>query len=230
MADDPVLKPLIYNESAPYGHRFRTMPSTKIPRIYHSTAILMPSGEVLISGSNPSVGYSDIGKVHDTSPHFFNNGHPAPLLQQQRKTSSYPTEYRVEVFSPPYMSADARPVITSTWWYVQYGKTFEVRATLKGKDMRGVTEISLVNTGFHTHGQGMGQRMVVMEFTGMCLLRYVIIWTWRLWSKSLIAYPSPDDGSTFTVKSPKDGSIMPPGMYMLFVTNNHIPSVAKWGM
>ena len=38
-----------------------------------------------------------------------------------------------------------------------------------------------------------------------------------------------DDGPTFTVTAPKDGSIMPPGVYMLFVTNNHIPSVAKWG-
>ena len=167
MADDPVLKPLIYNASAAHGQRFKTMPSTKIPRMYHSTAILIPSGEVLVSGSNPSVGYSDTGKVHHTSPRFFNNGHPAALLQQQRKSSSYPTEYRVEVFSPPYMSADARPVITSTWWYAQYGKTFEVRANLKGKDLKGVTEISLVNTGFHTHGQGMGQRMVVLEFTGM---------------------------------------------------------------
>ena len=38
-----------------------------------------------------------------------------------------------------------------------------------------------------------------------------------------------DDGPTFTIKAPKDGSVLPPGMYMLFVTNNHIPSVAKWG-
>ena len=37
------------------------------------------------------------------------------------------------------------------------------------------------------------------------------------------------DGSTFTVKAPRDGSVMPPGVYMVFVTNNGIPSVAEWG-
>lgn len=66
------------------------------------------------------------------------------------------------------MSASARPKITSTWWYVQYGKTFEVKASLRRKDLQGETVISMMNVGFHTHGQGMGQRMVVMEFTGMC--------------------------------------------------------------
>ena len=172
MADNPVLKPLIYNESAPYGDRFATMPSTNIPRMYHSVAILLPSGEVLVAGSNPSVFYSATGKVDNpTWPSFNNNGHLAPLLQQQRETSSYPTEYRVEIFSPPYMEASVRPVITSAWWYVQYGKTFEVKVNLAGEDLRGMTEISLVNAGFHTHGQGMGQRMVVMEFAGIFPLR-----------------------------------------------------------
>ena len=167
MADNPVFEPVIYNESAPYGQRFTTQPATTIPRLYHSTAILIPSGEVLVSGSNPSVFYSDTGKVNATTwPHFENNGHPSPLDQQQGLDSSYPTEYRVEIFSPSYMSAAARPVITSTWWYIMYGKTFEVKANLGGKDLQGITEISLVNAGFHTHGQGMGQRMAVLEFTG----------------------------------------------------------------
>lgn len=203
MADHPVLKPLIYNESASYGSRFTTLPSTTIPRLYHSVAVLTPSGEVLVAGSNPAVGYSASGSV-DVNPHypsFDNNGHLAPLLQQQYKTSNYSTEYRVELFSPPYMEK-TRPVIESSWWYVQYGKTFEVKANLEGKNLKGSTEISVIATGFHTHGQGMGQRMVVMEFE--------------------------DWGEVFVVKAPRDGSVMPPGVYMLFVTNNHVPSEAKW--
>ena len=166
MADNPVLRPLIYNETAPYGHRFTTTPSTKIPRMYHSVSILLPSGEVLVAGSNPSVSYSATGRVPTGWPSFDNNGHLAPLLQQQKAYSAYPTEYRVEIFSPPYMEASARPTITSTWWYVQYSKTFEVKANLEGKDLQGITEIMLVNPGFHTHGQGMGQRMAVLEFKG----------------------------------------------------------------
>ena len=63
MADDPVYQPVIYNPSAAAGSRFQTMPATTISRLYHSTAILLPSGEVLVAGSNPAVGYSASGQV-----------------------------------------------------------------------------------------------------------------------------------------------------------------------
>ena len=63
MADGPVYEPLIYNHSAPAGQRFKTMPASKIPRMYHSSATLLPSGEVLVAGSNPAVGYSASGAV-----------------------------------------------------------------------------------------------------------------------------------------------------------------------
>jgi len=62
-ADGPVLQPLIYNPAAAAGSRFTTQPATAIPRLYHSTATLLPSGEVLIAGSNPAVGYSLQGGV-----------------------------------------------------------------------------------------------------------------------------------------------------------------------
>ena len=153
---------------AHYGSRFRTLPSTSIPRLYHSVATLLPSGEVLIAGSNPSVGYSATGHVNLTTwPYFFNNDHRAPLLQQQRKTSEYPTEYRVEIFRPEYMDRGVRPTITSCWWYVRYGQAFGVEVNVAGRDLRGETVVAMVNPGFHTHGLGMGQRMVVMDFTGM---------------------------------------------------------------
>ena len=63
MADDPVYQPVIYNPSASAGSRFETMPATVIPRLYHSSAVLLKSGEVLVSGSNPAVGYSASGGV-----------------------------------------------------------------------------------------------------------------------------------------------------------------------
>ena len=63
MADTPVLQPVIYNCSAPAGRRFTTMPATTIPRLYHSVATLLASGEVLVAGSNPAVSYSASGAV-----------------------------------------------------------------------------------------------------------------------------------------------------------------------
>ena len=62
MADSPVFEPVIYNASAPAGSRFTSQPSSTIPRLYHSVAILLPTGEVLVAGSNPAVGYSANGK------------------------------------------------------------------------------------------------------------------------------------------------------------------------
>ncbi len=63
MADKPVFQPVIYNSTAPAGAKFTTMPGTQIPRLYHSVATLLPSGEVLVAGSNPSVFYTTTGNV-----------------------------------------------------------------------------------------------------------------------------------------------------------------------
>lgn len=204
MADDPVFEPLIYNHSAPLGKRFTAMPATTIPRLYHSTAVLLPSGEVLVSGSNPAVGYSASGTVGPGWPSFGNNGHTCALKQQQRNSSSYPTEYRVEVFSPPYMDAGARPVITSSPHDVAYNSTFTVVANLNGQPLEGETKIVMSNPGFHTHGQGMGQRMAVLEME------------------------MGSTGGQMVVRAPRDASVMPLGQYLLFVTNKGIPSEGVW--
>lgn len=55
-ADDPAYTPVVYRPSEPPGKRFLDvpgMPNSKIARMYHSVATLLPSGEVLIAGSNP---------------------------------------------------------------------------------------------------------------------------------------------------------------------------------
>lgn len=41
----------LYNPYAPAGARFRLMASSPIKRLYHSTALLMPDGNVLVMGS-----------------------------------------------------------------------------------------------------------------------------------------------------------------------------------
>jgi hypothetical protein len=71
MADDPVYEPIIYNPSAAAGEKWTTLPATTIPRMYHSVATLLASGEVLVAGSNPPVGYSKSGAVpsrYDPNP------------------------------------------------------------------------------------------------------------------------------------------------------------------
>ncbi|RKO87350.1 glyoxal oxidase N-terminus-domain-containing protein, partial [Blyttiomyces helicus] len=173
MADDPAFTPLIYNPEAAVGERFTIMPATTIPRLYHSVAALLPTGEILIAGSNPL---------------------------QQKPTSHYPTEYRVEIFSPPYMSAPNRPVITASPDFINYNAEFTMN--IQGAAV-GETTVVLSHPGFSTHGVHHGQRMIQLTTNTTA------------------------DGVT-TVTSPPSGSVMPPGIYLLFATVNGIPSEAAW--
>lgn len=207
-ADDPVLVPLIYDPSAAAGSKFTSQPATEIPRLYHSVATLLPSGEVLVAGSNPAVGYSATGDVLASWPSFWNNGHIAALEQQQYKNSSYPTEYRVEIFSPPYLSeisVHGRPVITDLPASITYGSSFTLSTRLeKGARVRGVVQINLVAQGFHTHGQAMTQKLVSCGFKAVA------------------------NSYDFTVTTPRDASVIPPGIYLMFVVSDGIPSEGEW--
>ena len=84
-ADKPTLTPLLYDPRAPVGQRFSSedMPTSGIPRMYHSVATLTPNGDIMIAGSNPNLDRSEM---------------------------AFGTEYRVEWLKPPYMSQE-RPVI-----------------------------------------------------------------------------------------------------------------------
>ncbi|KAL0360952.1 UNVERIFIED_CONTAM: Aldehyde oxidase GLOX [Sesamum radiatum] len=55
---NPVLTTLIYQPNNPAGLRFEPQNSTSIPRMYHSTAILLRDGRILVSGSNPHAYYN----------------------------------------------------------------------------------------------------------------------------------------------------------------------------
>jgi hypothetical protein len=69
-----------------------------VPRLYHSTAILLPDARVLMAGRS--------GKFQD--PPY-----------------DYP-EHRIEIFSPPYLSQGPRPAITSAPSCTGYGETITV--------------------------------------------------------------------------------------------------------
>ena len=96
LASRPVGRPSIYNPSASKGSRWNSdgLSSSNIPRLYHSSAILLPDGSVMIAGSNPNV---DVDL-----------------------TTAFPTTCRVEYFYPPYYQA-TRPVPTSIPNTLTYG-------------------------------------------------------------------------------------------------------------
>ncbi|KAK7031846.1 copper radical oxidase [Favolaschia claudopus] len=172
-ADNPAFTPVIYDPAAPAGSRFSTagLVASTIPRLYHSTASLTPNGTVMLAGSNPN---NDVTTV------------------------KYPTEYRLEFYSPPYMNV-ARPSYTGLPATINYGTTFNLAVTLPA-NTTSVT-VALMDLGFATHGVHMDQRLV-----------------------QLVATLSPDK-KTLSVQAPPSATIYPPGpAYLYVVTNTGAPS------
>ncbi|KAI3464873.1 hypothetical protein Pfo_021536 [Paulownia fortunei] len=71
LSRNPVLTPLIYRPNNPDGLRFEVQNSSLIPRMYHSTSILLRDGRILISGSNP---HAYLQFYRSTFSHEFDNG------------------------------------------------------------------------------------------------------------------------------------------------------------
>jgi len=147
LATGPVLTPVIYNPNAAAGNRFSAAglsPST-IPRMYHSSAVLLPDGSVMVAGSNPN-------------PDFANN-----LI--------YSTTYAAEYFYPPYFSAATRPTPQGVPTNLYYGGSyFDITVTPSSytgsvNTAAAATTIWLMRQGFTTHAMNMGQRSMQLNTT-----------------------------------------------------------------
>ncbi|KAJ7505434.1 glyoxal oxidase [Mycena galericulata] len=147
LASGPVGTPAIYNPNAAAGSRWSNagLSSSKIARLYHSSAILLPDASVLIAGSNPNV---DVNT-----------------------TAVFPTQYQAEIFYPPYFSASTRPVPSGIPSTITYGGSpFDVTIPASsysgaGNDAAANTTVVLMRPGWTTHGMNMGQRYLQLNNT-----------------------------------------------------------------
>ncbi|KAG2008467.1 copper radical oxidase [Coprinopsis cinerea AmutBmut pab1-1] len=186
LAAGPVLTPAIYDPDAPRGKRWSKegLDASEIPRMYHSSAILLPDGSVLVAGSNPNV---DVNL-----------------------TTIYPTEYRAEVFYPPYFKARVRPTPKGVPSSLSYGgKPFDITippSSYSGdaNDAAENTIVAVVRSGFTTHAINMGQRFLQLEHT----------------------YTVQKDGTIVlhVAQMPPNPNLFQPGPAFLHVTINGIPS------
>ncbi|KAL0451098.1 UNVERIFIED_CONTAM: Aldehyde oxidase GLOX [Sesamum latifolium] len=184
LASEPCLYPVLYRPDQPLGLRFMTLNPGTVPRMYHSTANLLPDGRILIAGSNP---------------HYF-----------YKFNAEFPTELRIEAFSPEYLSADKaniRPSLVELPERVGYGEVFEAGVTVE-LPVVGIVEVNFASAPFATHSFSQGQRLV----------------------KLLVETPTVDGGGRYRIKctAPPNGKVAPPGYYMAFAVNQGVPSVAKW--
>jgi hypothetical protein len=132
LAADPVLTPSVYNPNAPAGSRWSSagLGASQIPRMYHSSALLLPDGAVMIAGSNPNVDYN--------------------------ASTTYMTEYRAEKFYPWYF-AYSKPKPQGMPTKLSYGgAAFDITLgtdSYSGKpnDVAANTTVVVLRGGFTTH-------------------------------------------------------------------------------
>jgi len=190
LATDPVLRPVIYDPDAPKGSRWTTqgLSASKIARLYHSTAMLLPDGSVIVAGSNPN---PDV----NTSTY-------------------YNTEYRADIFFPPYFSYGDRPSPQNLPQTLSYGgSSFDVLipswpiSSLYTSDFADAIIVTLVRGGFTTHAMNMGQRFMQLNNT----------------------YTVNKNGSItlHVAQLPPNPNLFQPGPALLYVCIGDIPSIGK---
>ncbi|KAI5056133.1 hypothetical protein GOP47_0029654 [Adiantum capillus-veneris] len=138
-AINPVFNPVIYSANMALGSRFAMQVPSAIPRLYHSTANLLPDGRVLVAGSNSHQFYTFTG--------------------------DYETELRVEAFIPDYLHQAydvKRPVITSVPERVVYSQQFNVYVYVD-EVVEGALELNMVSSPFTTHSYSQGLRFLKLE-------------------------------------------------------------------
>nr|ARQ16439.1 putative galactose oxidase [Artemisia capillaris] len=183
-ATEANLTPVLYTPYKPMGQRFKELSPTTIARMYHSCSALLPDTRVLVAGSNMHQFYT-----FDTE---------------------FPTELRVEKFSPPYLDPALEPERTlidpaNTDVVLKYGKPFKITAALMEKQplVLGEVKVTLLYPPFTTHGFSQNQRMIVPAITGV-------------------------ENGVITAVAPPSGEIAPPGYYIMFVSHLGIPGAGIW--
>jgi hypothetical protein len=179
-------------------------------------AVLLPDGKVLAIGGNRGThNYDDPvfnSEMYDPATGIWTLGpsqaaprayHSTALLLPDGRVLSAgqtdgPMQTTAEIYSPPYLFAGPRPVITSAPTNVAYGSAFTV-----GTDRAGdVGDVVLIRPGAVTHGVSFDQRSVPLPFTAQ-------------------------EGS-LSVDTPTSTQAPPGWYMLFLVDNTGVPSVANW--
>ncbi|KAL8719798.1 MAG: hypothetical protein Q9225_003233 [Loekoesia sp. 1 TL-2023] len=98
LGSDPNLNAVLYDPSKPLNQRMTVMANTTVARLYHSEAILMQDGRVLISGSDPqSNKYPEEYRVEVFEPPYVLSGAPRPAYTITNKDWAYGDQITITV-------------------------------------------------------------------------------------------------------------------------------------
>jgi len=199
----PIFSPLLLSPDpkAASGYTVRIMNPGQQPRLYHTSALLLPDGRVFLASGNATRAARDLitGEVRLDTVRL-----PDGTYTFAEKGSNVISSeiYQIEIFYPPYLFVEGpRPAIVNAPVNLFYGKTGQIRLTDGTPD----ASVVLIKLGSMTHAWDMGQRLAELKFT-----------------------QSGADGEvSVTVTAPDNRNIYPPGYYMLFYVNDKgMPSKA----
>jgi len=190
------------------------LPILNVPRPDQCTAVLLPDGKVFLAGGvTGSPGPAEI----------FDSAHPAAgwaLCGLMKYRRGYHSSNILLADGSVLMGGDPpggggptpheryfpayyflpRPVITNAPPSAAHGAPF----TIQTPDAASIAEVVLLRPGFTTHGFNMSQRFVGCVISGSA-------------------------AASIQVQSPPDGTIAPPGYYLLFIVNgSRVPSLGRW--
>jgi hypothetical protein len=135
---DQAWPPIMWIESFdPATETFTSRTGITVPRLYHSTALLLPDGSVMIAGST--------GWRWD-----------------QSISGGSANEFRIEVYRPPYLFRGPRPVFTLPGNTLTYGQSLSIGVPTGAK---GIKKVALIRHGSTTHTINMDQRYVGLKIT-----------------------------------------------------------------
>ena len=192
LAKNPTLEVLIYDPTKPLGQRWTKGPTSTIARLYHSVALLLLDGTLMIAGSNPV---------------------QQPLLTpvpNQTPSEDYVTEFRVEIYTPPYLSganANKRPtaIVLSSRTLTANGQKFTIKFSAPAGAK--AVKVALYHGGFVTHSLHMNHRMLFLDTTGFAAGATV---------------------QSITCTMPPNKNVAQPGPYVVYVTADGVPGIGQF--
>ncbi|KAL1566862.1 (methyl)glyoxal oxidase [Salvia divinorum] len=187
-ADEPNLTPVLYSPYKEKGYRFQELAPSAIPRMYHSCSAVLPDGKILVAGSNTNAFYK---------------------LEKYGDDFKFPTELRVEKFSPPYLAPEmeinrVKILNAESEKELKYGVEFDLvigprDVNVKQNEIR----VTMYSPPFTTHGYSMNQRLLILKLVSV-------------------------QNGRIKVVAPPTARLAPPGHYLLFVVHREVPSRGIW--
>lgn len=139
----------------PTTNVWTTVASNQVPRMYHSTAILLADGRVM-SGGSEEQNYVD---WQDTTLKCYNGG-----VNEKYPACTSPFEMRMEIYEPPYLFLNVeRPVIVfaSVPTTIKYATVFTIKTST---DAMKIDSVAFIRYSTSTHSTNPDQRYVELVF------------------------------------------------------------------